>query len=430
VHTTMADRPAATIPIRPVTDPAGINARAARFLWRTFRCIILGARNTQQTRSKSMSLVFTLASRNLLQDRLRFVASLVGIVLSVVLVMVQMGLYFGFSRLVTTMIDHAATDLWIVSSGAKCFEDLSLLNTGMEDDLKAIEGVAEVIPVVVGFSAWKMPGGGMTPVFIVGSDFTTGGLSPWNVVDGTAQSLTAPGTVAIDRTYYDRLGESAVGATRQIRGQIVKVGAVTDGIRSFTMTPYVFSNLADARSYIGLPNAFTSYFLLRLKQKGQMERVRQDILGKISDVQALTTDQFRDQSRSFWLSGTGAGAALLAGALLSVIVGTAIIAQTLYSSTKEHLYEFATLRAIGASNSYIYRVIISQALFNAFIGFGMAGLIGLAVVRLTAKSALQIAISPSLLIELFLLTVIMCIISAVAAIVRVIRVDPAVVLTQ
>jgi putative ABC transport system permease protein len=236
--------------------------------------------------------------------------------------------------------------------------------------------------------------------------------------------------VAIDRTYYDRLGESAVGATRQIRGQIVKVGAVTDGIRSFTMTPYVFSNLADARSYIGLPNAFTSYFLLRLKQKGQMERVRQDILGKISDVQALTTDQFRDQSRSFWLSGTGAGAALLAGALLSVIVGTAIIAQTLYSSTKEHLYEFATLRAIGASNSYIYRVIISQALFNAFIGFGMAGLIGLAVVRLTAKSALQIAISPSLLIELFLLTVIMCIISAVAAIVRVIRVDPAVVLTQ
>ena len=80
-----------------------------------------------------MSLVFTLASRNLFQDRLRFVASLIGIVLSVVLVMVQMGLYFGFGRMVTTMIDHASTDLWIVSSGAKCFEDLSLLNTGMRD---------------------------------------------------------------------------------------------------------------------------------------------------------------------------------------------------------------------------------------------------------------------------------------------------------
>jgi putative ABC transport system permease protein len=377
-----------------------------------------------------MSLAFTLAWRNLLQDRLRFVASLIGIVLSVVLVMVQMGLYFGFSRLVTTVIDHASADLWVMSNGAKCFEDLSLINTGMGEDLKGIEGVAEVIPVVVGFSAWKMPGGAMTPVFIVGSDFTTGGLLPWNVVDGTVQSLTAQGTVAIDRTYYDRLGQSPVGAARQIRGQAVRVGAVTDGIRSFTTTPYVFANLADARSYIGLPNMFTSYFLLRLKPNEQIERVRRDVLSKSSDIQVLTTDQFRNQSRSFWLSGTGAGAALFAGALLSVIVGTAIVAQTLYASTKEHLYEFATLRAIGASNGYIYRVITSQALLNAFIGFGMAALIGLAVVRLTAKSALQIAITPSLLIELFLLTVIMCVISAVAAIVRVVRVDPAVVLTQ
>jgi putative ABC transport system permease protein len=50
--------------------------------------------------STAMSLVLTLASRNLFQDRLRFVASLIGIVLSVVLVIVQLGLFFGFGRLV------------------------------------------------------------------------------------------------------------------------------------------------------------------------------------------------------------------------------------------------------------------------------------------------------------------------------------------
>jgi len=57
-----------------------------------------------------MSLVLTLAARNLFQDRLRFIATLIGIVFSVVLVMVQMGLYLGFGRMVTTMIDHAATN--------------------------------------------------------------------------------------------------------------------------------------------------------------------------------------------------------------------------------------------------------------------------------------------------------------------------------
>jgi putative ABC transport system permease protein len=377
-----------------------------------------------------MSLVFTLASRNLFQDRLRFVASLVGIVLSVVLVMVQMGLYFGFSRMITTMIDHVSTDLWIVSAGANCFEDLSLLSTGMQKRLLAIDGVAEVVPVVVGFSAWMRPDGAMTPVFVVGSDIAAGGLTPWNVVEGSVQSLTAPGTVAIDRSYYDRLGVSGVGATAGIRGLPVTVGVVTDGIRSFTTTPYVFTDLGGARSYIGLPAGFTSQFLVRLKQQADVEGIRQNILSNISGIQALTPDQFGEQSRSFWLFGTGAGAALLAGVLLSAIVGTAIVAQTLFSSTKDHLYEFATLRAIGASNGYIYKVIICQAVLSAIIGFAIAALIGTAIVHFTAKSALQIVITPSLMIELFLVTVVMCVVSAIAAIFRVIRVDPAIVLTR
>jgi putative ABC transport system permease protein len=377
-----------------------------------------------------MSLVFTLASRNLFQDRLRFIASLTGIVFSVVLVMGQMGLYFGFSRMVTTVVDHASTDLWIVSSGAKYFEDLSLLNTTMGNRLRAIDGVAEVVPVVAGFSAWRLPDGAMTSVFIIGSDFTAGGLSPWNVVEGTVQSLTAPGTVAIDRSYYDRLGVSGVGTTTQIRGLPVRVSAATEGIRSFTTTPYVFSGLGDARSYIGLPAGFTSHFLVRLMPEADIDRIRQNILSNISAIQVLTPDQFRDQSRSFWLFRTGAGAALVAGALLGVIVGTVIVAQTLYSSTKDHLYEFATLRAMGASNTYIYKVIICQALLNAIIGFAIAALIGTAVGYFTSKSAVQVVITPNLMIELFVLTIVMCIASAIAAIVRVVRVDPAVVLNR
>jgi putative ABC transport system permease protein len=377
-----------------------------------------------------MSVVLTLASRNLFQDRLRFVASLIGVVLSVVLVMVQMGLYFGFSRMVTTMIDHASTDLWVVANGAKCFEDLSILNMSKRNPVLAIDGVAEVIPVLVGFSAWLLPDGTMTPVFVVGSDVTTGGLTPWNVVAGSAQSVSASGVVAIDRTYRQRLGVSDVGAAAEIRGLPVTVGAVTDGIRSFTTTPYVFADLEGARSYIGLPTPLVSHFLVRLKPQADVERVRQDIMTNVSGIQALTPGQFAEQSRSFWLFGTGAGAALFAGAILSIIVGTAIVAQTLYSSAKDHLYEFATLRAMGASNTYIYQVIISQALLSAVIGFVVAALIGGAVVYFTEKSPLQVAIAPSLMVGLFFLTVVMCVVSAIAAILRVVRVDPAIVLTQ
>ena len=93
-----------------------------------------------------MPLVFTLAFRNLFHDRLRFVATVIGIVFSIVLVTVQMGLYLGFGQMVTTMIDHASADLWIMPKGTKCFEDPSLLDTRQRSRALAIPGVGRGDP--------------------------------------------------------------------------------------------------------------------------------------------------------------------------------------------------------------------------------------------------------------------------------------------
>ncbi len=377
-----------------------------------------------------MSLGLTLASRNLFQDRLRFIATLIGIVFSVVLVMVQLGLYFGFGRMVTTMIDHAPADLWVVSHGAKSFEDLSQVDDRYRSRLKGIEWVADAVPVVIGFAVWRTKDAGMTPVFVVGSDLHAGGLRPWNVIEGAAETLTKRGSVAADRAYFSRLGISGLESEAEINGQNVRVAAVTDGIRSFTTTPYIFADLDDARRFTRFPRNKVSQLMVRLKQGADRDRVREEIQSRLTDVDVLTPEAFRERSRSFWLFGTGAGAALFAGALLGVIVGTVIVAQTLYSSTKDHLSEFATLRAMGSSKGYVYRVIILQALLNAVIGYCVAAGIGTAVVELTARSALPIVITSPLLIALFVLTVIMCVVSAIAAIIRVMRIDPVMVLAR
>jgi putative ABC transport system permease protein len=377
-----------------------------------------------------MPLVFTLAFRNLFHDRLRFVATVIGIVFSIVLVTVQMGLYLGFGQMVTTMIDHASADLWIMPKGTKCFEDPSLLDTRQRSRALAVSGVAEAIPVVIGFADWRTPSGSSTPVFVVGSDLRSGGLEPWNLVEGRIESLSTPNAVAIDRTYFDRLGVSGLGARAEIRQQSVRVAAVTNGIRSFTTTPYVFMDVDRARAHTGVPSSKATYFLVRAGQGADVQQVRRNLLASLTDVEVLTPSEFRERSRSFWLFGTGAGAALFAGALLGVIVGTVIVAQTLYSSTKDHLNEFATLRAIGSSRKYIYKVIICQALLSAVIGFGLAYVVGLVVVQMTEASALPIVITPGLTLALFVLTVVMCVVSAIAAIMKVTRIDPATVFTR
>jgi putative ABC transport system permease protein len=372
-----------------------------------------------------MSLTLTLALRNLFHDRLRFVATMVGIVFSVVLVMIQMGLFLGFGRMVTTMIDHTSTDIWVVPKGAKCFEDPSLLDPKLGNKLTTIDGVASVVPLVIGFSDWRLDSGEMTPVFIVGTDLRDKALMPWNVVAGDAQALSHGFGVAVDRSYFDRLGVTGTGSTAEIRGKKVKVVAVSDGIRSFTTTPYVFADMKNARTFTGTPGDRASDLLVRLKPNVDRDKVVQTIRGSVGDAEVLTPAEFRSRSRSFWLFGTGAGAALFAGAVLGVIVGTVIVAQTLYSSTKDHLNEFATLRAMGSSNRYIYNVIIYQALINAVIGYALACAIGAIVVEMTAKSALPIVITAWLVAALAALTLIMCVTSALGAIFRVVRIDPA-----
>jgi putative ABC transport system permease protein len=328
------------------------------------------------------------------------------------------------------MIDHAAGELWIMPAGTKSFEDPSPLDERKRFTALSVNGVTDATAVVIGFAEWRLPGGGTTPVFVIGSDVRGPGLHPWNVVAGNAEALSVPNTVAADQTYFDRLGIKGLGATAEIRDQKVEVVAVTKGIRSFTTTPYVFTSLERARSYTGTSAAKANFLLVQLAPKADVEGVRTKLRAALKDVEVLTQAEFHDRSREFWLFDTGAGAALFAGALLGMIVGTVIVAQTLYSSTKDHINEFATLRAIGSSGRYIHTVIIWQALINAIIGFSIAAAIGLVIVRMTAESALPILMTPGLTIGLFALTVFMCVISAISAIIKVMRIDPAMVFTR
>jgi putative ABC transport system permease protein len=378
----------------------------------------------------AMSLAFKLARRNLFHDRLRLVATVIGIVFSIVLVTVQLGLYLGFGHMVTTMIDHASGELWIMPAGTKSFEDPSPLDERKRFAALSINGVTDATAVVIGFAEWRLPGGGTTPVFVIGSDVRAPGLHPWNVIAGNIDALSIPNTVAVDQTYFDRLGIKGLGATAEIRDQKVEVVAVTKGIRSFTTTPYVFTSLDRARSYTGTSAAKATFLLVQLAPDTDVEGVRRKLRASLKDVEVLTQAEFHDRSREFWLFDTGAGAALFAGALLGMIVGTVIVAQTLYSSTKDHINEFATLRAIGSSGRYIHTVIIWQALINAVIGFAIAAAMGLVIVHMTAESALPILMTPGLTIGLFALTVFMCVISAISAIIKVMRIDPAMVFTR
>lgn len=377
-------------------------------------------------------MILTLAFRNLFHDRVRLAVTLIGILFSIVLVAVQLGLYFGSSRMITANIDHARADLWITAFGAKSYEDGGLLLTPRErHQALATPGVKAVVPLVVAFQEWRKPAGGSTRVVLVGTDAEDGGLEPWSLVEGSWADIKSPEAIAVDKTYLGELAIPGIGATAQIGTGRVRVRALTDGIRSFTQAPYVFTPISRARQLIGVDQEKSTFFLVQLVPGSDPLAVRRELSKRLDgSSEVLTTPEFRDRSLKQWLFRTGAGVALIGGALLGTLVGTVIVAQTLYSSTKDHIHEFATLRALGSSSAYIHQVILAQAGLSAVLGYALGMAIALSVVAASQSSPLPIVMTPLLALFLFALTVGMCAISAVSAIVKVTKIDPVVVFNR
>jgi putative ABC transport system permease protein len=144
-------------------------------------------------------------------------------------------------------------------------------------------------------------------------------------------------------------------------------------------------------------------------------------------VDVYTSPEFSKKTEDYWMSNTGTGMALLGVALMGLLIGTVIVANTIYTSTTEHLKEFGTLKAIGASNWDLYRIIVEQALINSVIGYALGMLVSYGVIQAFKRGHLQILLPAPVLVGIFILTVMMCLWSSVLSIYKVTRIDPALV---
>jgi putative ABC transport system permease protein len=380
-------------------------------------------------------MAFILAFRNLVHDKTRLAATLAGLTFAVVLVGVQLGLYLGVRKIITDMIDHTAAQLWIVPFGTQSIEDsFPLLGDHERHEALATPGVERIMPLVVSFADWDRPDGGITHVVVVGSDAEDGGLAPWNLRSGDWTDIKSFNGVGIDRTYLAELGVAGIGSHAGIdfgsQSHSLRVKALTEGIRSFTQAPYVFTTNARARNFFGVPNDKSTFFLVKTSQQADLARIQKEIGARLSNLEVLTSAEFRRRSLSHWLFRTGVGIALIFGTILGVVIGAVIEAQTLYSATLDHIKEFAVLRMLGSSAGYIYRIIVAQASLISFAGFALGALCVVLVDRLSQQTALPMVVPPSLFLAMLIASLAIGAFSAIIAVLKVLRVDPAAVLMR
>lgn len=366
-----------------------------------------------------------LARRNLFHDKVRLSVTLTGIVFAVVLMVVELGLFAGFSTTTTGLIDHCRADLWVMSKHVPYVELGVPFRERRVYQVRAVSGVLSAENLVNRWAGWKRPDGRRESVQIVGIDWRSSLFGPWNLVPGTQQDdLATPHGVIVDELYKQKLGVEQVGDLVEISGRRARVVGFTHGIRAFTTMPYVFTTLKRARLYANVAVDQTTYGLVKVAPGHDVQQVRQDILRRVPGVDVVTTSEFARMTRNYWLYTTGAGAGVLIAALLGMLVGFVVVTQTIYATTMDHLKELGTLKAMGAPNRYVYKLIVQQAAISAVLGYVLGMGVSFFVVRGGQRSGAAILVTWELVALMFVLTVAMCVCAALVSIRKVTRLDP------
>jgi putative ABC transport system permease protein len=368
-----------------------------------------------------------LAWRNLIHDKVRLAVTLTGIVFAVVLIVVEFGLFLGFTTTTSSLIDRSGADLWIIAKRVPYIELGVPFSERKLSVVLATPGVAEADKYVARFTQWKRPDGGQETVQVVGFNLDNTLGAPWNVVAGTLQDLKAPDAVFIDELYREKLGVTHLGQVVEIRDHRARVVGFTRGIRAFTTAPYIFTSFKNAQNYAGLREDQTLYILAKVARGVPLADVRHAISARLNGVDVVTNAEFSQMTRFYWMFTTGAGVAVLLAALLGLVVGVVVVAQTIYATTMDHIREYGTLKAMGASNRYLYGVILQQAIISAFIGYAFGMAASWFVVRGSEKGGAAILLPPEMAVGMLGLTMVMCVVAALVSIKKVTRLDPALV---
>jgi putative ABC transport system permease protein len=340
-----------------------------------------------------------IALRSLIHDRGKLFGSLAGVAFASTLLLVQIGLFVGLISTASAMIRRTGGDVWVMGRGTEVLDNGETLAAGSRARVAEQSCVARVRGVIFAVAPVRKPSGALDYVQIVGVEPAPGAHAvPWNLERGLLRDLEQPERVAIDDHDLDKLQihGDPLGAVLDVSRQSVHVAALTHGIRSFALYPYVFTHIDNARRLAGAAPGQAQYWVADLED----DACAPAVIAKLSaepDLDARTTQAFAELTERYWVFGSGAGAALAFSALFSLVIGVVIVGQTLYSITREHLKELATLKAMGASRRELVGFVSWQASFIGVVG-GVIGLsMALALQGALSSEGIEIVLSPAVL---------------------------------
>ncbi|HLR37253.1 MAG TPA: ABC transporter permease [Chitinophagaceae bacterium] len=363
-------------------------------------------------------------------DRSKSIGIIVGIVISIFLIGQQLGTLSFITEVMGGLMNNAnpqSGQIWVVGKATQNVNVLTHLDSRLVREIRSIKGVENTYPIVVANASITLPDGKSSPIVLIGSDAPVfaGGPNKTKIIKGKRFSLTQTNTVSAE--YFDAKAlntELSLGAPLEINGKHATIAVETKNAQAFG-GHYMYANLNNARFYADFPSHKVSIIAVKTSQEANTQQVVQRINKTFFSVKAWQIDQLKESTIKKLLSTTNMGVSFGTLVIFAIITGFFIIGLTLYSAVLDRLKDYGTFKAIGATNGYVRKLIFTQAILFALIGFIIALGLLIAFKQGVAQAGLIIALSPQLIILLFIITLFISVGGSLFAIRKINKLEPA-----
>ena len=373
-----------------------------------------------------------IALKMLVGDRGKYLMLIGGLTFASLLMTQQSAVFFGLMNWTTSHIRNFRATIWVVDRKVEQANEVKAMRDTDVSRVRSVTGVAWAVPLFTAVQSAKLSDGNFKSILLVGLDNSTLVGRPAEMIAGKLEDVRLPNSVIIDDLAVVRLSAGrerklTVGDSFEINDKEARIVGICKAERHFFGYPYIFTTYDQALLFAPKQRKMLSMVLAEPAAGRTATEVARQI-EKETQLRAFTEDEFYWSTVWWYFRNTGIPFSFGTTIILGFIVGTAICGQTFYTFVLENLRHLGALKAMGASNFTLARMLLIQAWTVGVIGYG----IGIGLTAMFGRAVMEKGQPPFILpyqlpLATFVVIMFICTLAALMGIWKIWRVEPAIV---
>jgi putative ABC transport system permease protein len=319
--------------------------------------------------------MYRIALKMLFGDRAKYIMLISALSFAALLIIQQSSIFTGLMLWTTATLRNTAAPVWVMDPKVEQVNEVKPLRDTDLFRVRSVSGVAWAVPFNFSIQQARLFDGRFKSVQIFGLDNATLIGAPPVMLAGKLQDLHQAHAVIVDELGITKLSEGrskllTVGDSFEINDHEARIVGVCKADPSFFGYPFVYTTYERAVEMTPKVRRNLSFILVKPREGISLDAIAERI-EKDTDLRAFTEEKFFWSTTWWFVRNTGIPISFGTTIFLGFIVGIAVSGQTFYTFILENLGNLGALKAMGASNKTLRRMVMLQALTVGFIGYGI-----------------------------------------------------------